>query len=239
MSVQLIVRLLDAVRAASRASEDVLDAVHGYAWSEHMAEDILFGTAEALTGSGRGADRAVVFQQQETVGVGAPFGHVAFARTDVRQAGHTGAQTRRAGERGAVGASGLVFAHTYELLQCSLSQRRADRVDETHGKLGVGIREATMRRRRQVPGASRPAEAALLGHGLHETFVREFHQVLPRGFCRRAEYGGDIGGSLRTATLDQAEDPIAGHRPGIGCGITQGHACIMRRPAALRKPELG
>lgn len=212
MSVQLMVgllpgfNLLDAVRAASRAGEDVLDAVHRYAWSEHIAEDILFGTAEALTGSGGGADRAVVFQQQETVGVGAPFGHVAFARTDVCQPGHAGAQTRRAGECGAVGAAGLVLARTYELLQCCLSQRRADRVDETHGKLGVGIRKAIMRRRRQVPRARRPAEAALLGHRLDEAVVLQLHQMLPHGFRRRAQHGGDVRGSLRTTSLDEAED---------------------------------
>jgi hypothetical protein len=215
----------------------MLDAVHGNARAQHIAEHFEFGATKALTGRGGGADRAVVLQQQKTVRVGARFGHVAFARADLCQACHPGAERAGTGERRTVAAPDLRFAHPYQLFQRSLAQRRADRLDQTHGEFGVRIREAIVRRRRQVPVARGPADTAFLGHGRHQAVVRQLHQMLPRRFGRRAEHGGDVRRPQRPAALDQAEDPFAGGRSVIGRGIYQAHAWIMRRSGAARQPE--
>jgi hypothetical protein len=145
----------------------MLGALHGNIRAQYITEHVEFRATETLTGCGRGADRAMIFQQQKALGVGVPFGHVAFARTDLCQARHTGVQSSGAGERGIVGTSGFVFAHAYELFQCRLAERRADRVDETDGELGVRVREAIVPRWRQVPMARRPTDTAFLGHGFH------------------------------------------------------------------------
>jgi hypothetical protein len=101
----------------------MLGALHGNIRAQHITEHFEFCATEALTGCGRCADRAMIFQQQKAVGVGAPFGHVAFARTDLCQASHAGTQSSGAGERGIVGMPGFVFAHAYEPFQCGLAER--------------------------------------------------------------------------------------------------------------------
>ena len=206
-------------------------ALHGNARAQHIAEHLEFRATKTLTCRGRGADRAVIFQQQEAVGVGAPFGQVAFARPELCQSRHADTQCPGPGECGAVGASGFLFAHAYELFQRRLSQRRADRVDEAHGKLGMRIREAILRGRRQMPVARRPTDAVLLDRGFHQAIVCQLHQMLPRRFGRRAEHRGDVCRTQRATPFDQAEDPVNGG------GIFQAHACILRRGGTLRKTQ--
>ncbi len=88
----------------------MLDAIHGDTRAKHVAEHIQFGAAEALAGRGGRADRAMVLQQQEAAAIGAPFSHVAFARTGLRETRHAGAQRGCAGDRGRVGVPGLLLA---------------------------------------------------------------------------------------------------------------------------------
>jgi hypothetical protein len=210
----------------------MFDALHRYSRAQHVAEHIEFGAAETLAGRGGGADRAMVLQQQKARGIGAPFGHVSFARTNLRQTCHAGAQRGGTRKRAGVGPSGFLLTHANELLQCGLAEGRADRIDEAHGELGMSVGEAIMSRGSQMPVTRRPADTLLFGQSLHQPIVRQLHQLLPRSLGRRSEHGCDVRRTQWTATLDQAEDPLA-------AGIIQAHACILRRELALRKHLLG
>ena len=138
----------------------MLDAIHCYARAQHVAEHIEFGAAETLTGSGSSADWAMVFQQQKARGIGTPFGHVSFARTNLCQTCDAGPQRRGTRKRAGVGPSGFLFTHANELLQCCLAEGRADRIDQAHSDLGMGIGKAIVRRGREVPVTRGPALAA-------------------------------------------------------------------------------
>ena len=210
----------------------MLDAIHRYSRAQHVAEHIEFGAAETLAGRGGGADRAMVFQQQKTLGIGAPFGHVSFARTDLHQARDAVAQRRGTRKRAGVGQSGLLPTHANEVLQCCLAECRANRIDEAHGELGMSIGKAIVRGGSQVPITRRPADALLFGHGPHQPIVRQLHQLLPCRLGRCSEHRRDVRRTQRAAPLDQAEDSVA-------TGIIQAHACILRGGLALRKHQLG
>lgn len=123
----------------------MFDALNRNACSQYLAEHVELGTTEALAGGRRGADRAVVLQQQESAGVCAPFCHVAFARADLCQTGDARPQRPGAGERHTVCPSGLLLARTDEALQCGLAQRRAHGIDQPDRELGVGVREPAVR----------------------------------------------------------------------------------------------
>ncbi len=83
-----------------------------------------------------------------------------------------------------------------------------------------------------MPVADWTATALLLGRGLHQSIIRQLHQLLPRRLGRRSEYPRDVSRTQRAAPLDQAEDAVA-------AGVIQAHACILRRDPALRKHLLG
>lgn len=210
----------------------MLDALHRRSRAQHIAEQIEFGAAKALAGRGGGADRAMVLQQQKPLAVGAPFGHVSFARTNLGQARDAGSQRRGTRKRAGVGPSGFFLTYPNELLQCCLAEGRADRIDEANGEFGMSIRKAIVRDGSEVPVARRPADALLFGHGLYQPIVCQLHQLLPRCLGRRSEHGCGICRALRAATLDQAEDPVA-------TGNIQAHAWILCRDVALRKHLLG
>jgi hypothetical protein len=198
----------------------MLDAVHDHTAAEYSAEHLEFRATEALAGGSGGADRAMVLEQQECIAGGAPFGHVTFARANPCQPCHAGTQGAGVAQRRCVGASGLGLPRAYEPLQCLLAERRAHRLDQAHGKLGVGIGEAPVSRLRQVPNSCRAADATLPGDAPDQAIIRQLHQVLPRGLGRRAENDGDVGRPQRPAPLDQPEDPIG--------RVLQAHACILR-----------
>jgi hypothetical protein len=199
----------------------MLDAIHCYARAQHVAEHIEFGAAETLTGSGSSADWAMVFQQQKARGIGTPFGHVSFARTNLCQTCDAGPQRRGTRKRAGVGPSGFLFTHANELLQCCLAEGRADRIDQAHSDLGMGIGKAIVRRGREVPVTRGPADALLFGHSFHQPVDRQLHQLLPRGLGRRSEHRRDVRRTQRAAPLDHAEDSVA-------ASIIQAHACILR-----------
>jgi hypothetical protein len=92
------------------------------------------------------------------------------------------------------------------------------------------VREATVRRSRQVPVTRGPTNASLPSNGFHQLIMLKPDEVLPRSLGCRAKRGRDVGGTKRPAPLDQAENPVA---------VFQAHACILRRGGALRKRLLG
>ena len=55
--------------------------------TQDMPEEIDLRAAETLACARRRANWTMVFQQKEALPVLVPFGHVAFARADFRQAG--------------------------------------------------------------------------------------------------------------------------------------------------------
>src|SRR5262245_51317939 len=71
-------RWRDAVDAPPIAGHDVLAAFDTDAWAEDVAKEIEFSRAEALAHGRRGADGAVVFDEEEAVAVAPDLGHVAF-----------------------------------------------------------------------------------------------------------------------------------------------------------------
>ena len=60
----------DLIRAASRAFDEMLDAGHGHAGTQQLAEQLELGTAEAAADAGGATDRAVVFDQKVVAAVG-------------------------------------------------------------------------------------------------------------------------------------------------------------------------
>jgi hypothetical protein len=208
----------------------VFNAVHGNAVAEYIAEHFEFRTAEALAYNGGGADRAMVLQQQKPVAGDPPFRHIPFARTDLREARHTCPQRGNGHERRAVSASGFPFARAYELLQRGLPERRPNRLDQVHSKLGVRIRKVSMSSCGQAPKTCRPPNPTLSSYGLDQAIISKLRQLLPRGLRRSAESGGYVCGTKRPAPLDQAKDPVA--------RIFQAHACIMCSDGHIRKHVL-
>jgi hypothetical protein len=206
----------------------MLGAFHCDIGSQHIAEHLQFRSAETLAGGGGRADGAMILQQQKASPIGAPFGHVAFARADLRQSCDTRAQRTRTVQRVTVSSPRLLFARAYHLFERRLAEGRANGIDQADGKFGMGIREAIVRGRSEMPATRGPADAALLGHGAHQALVRQSDQVLSRRFRGCAERGRDVGGAKRAAPFDQAQDPV-------GRAILQAHACIMRRFGVPRK----
>jgi hypothetical protein len=100
------------------------------------------------------------------------------------------------------------------------------------------VREATVRRSRQVPVTRGPTNASLPSNGFHQLIMLKPDEVLPRSLGCRAKRGRDVGGTKRPAPLDQAENPVAA-RTRICSGVIQAHACILRQGGALRKRLLG
>lgn len=216
----------------------MLNAIHRNVRPQHVVEHIEFSAAKSLTARGGGTDRTMVLQQQKPVGIDAPFGHVSFTRTDLRQACHAGAQRRGTGERGTVGASGFLLARAYKFFQCRLPERHADRVYEMHSQFGMRVGEATVRRSRQVPVVGGSTNALLFSNGFHQPVMLKSDEVLPRSLGCRAKYGRDVCGTERPAPLDQAEYPVAA-RTRVCPAVFQAHACILRRGDALCKHLLG
>lgn len=137
--------LRDAIGAAPCARECMLDPPHRHARSQHVAEHLQLRATETLTSRGGGADRAMILQQQEAVRIGAPFGHVAFAGTQLRQPRDPCPERGELGERGAVGASGFLFARAHQSFQRGLAECRPHGLDQAHGEFRMGIRETTVR----------------------------------------------------------------------------------------------
>jgi hypothetical protein len=188
----------------------MFDAFHGDAWPEHVAEDLQFRPAETLTRAGGGADRAMVFEQQERRAIRAPFRHVAFARAKFCQLRDPCAQRRCVGQRRGISTSRFRLAGAYQPLQGGLAERRSHRLDQAHGEFRMGVGEAAVGRRRQMPEACRPADAVLLGLRLDQPIVRKLDELLARRLRRGAKHRRDVRGTQRTAPLDQPKDAVAG-----------------------------
>jgi hypothetical protein len=76
----------------------VVDPPDQDAVAEHVLKDRQLRAAERLAGRGRGADRAVILDQQEAaVALGDHARHVAFAAADVGQCAELRAQGQRRG----------------------------------------------------------------------------------------------------------------------------------------------
>lgn len=210
----------------------MLDPLDRHAWSQHVAEDVQLRATKTLARRGGGADRAVIFQQQKAPAIGAPFGHVAFARAEPGQPLDTRAERRGASERGAVGASGLLFANRDQLLQRGFAESGSHRLDQAHGQFGVGIGKAVVGGRCQMPDACRPPEAEFFRDRRNQAGVGEACELLTHRLGRGAECAGNVGRAERATPFEQPEDTVAG-------AVIQAHAWILRRPRDLRKPLLG
>ena len=72
------------VGAPTVTREDMLDAFHHYPRTDNGPEQLKFVHAESLTGRGCGADRTMIFDQQEiSLASDSRFRHVAFARANL------------------------------------------------------------------------------------------------------------------------------------------------------------
>ncbi len=170
----------------------MLDAFDRDAWPEHVTKHVQLRATEALTCRGGGADRAVIFQQQEPLRIGAPFGHVAFVRTEPGEPLDTRAQRGGAGECGAVRASGLLLANADQSLQRCLAESGSHRFDQADGELGMRIWEAAVSRRCQMPDARWPSEAEFFGNGCDQLGAGELGELLAHGLGRGAECRGNV-----------------------------------------------
>src|SRR5262245_8608547 len=88
------VRWRDAVDAAPIAGDDVFAALDGRLRPQHVAKQIELGRAEALANGRRGANGAVVFDEEEAVAVATDLGHVAFLGPLLRERAQLVAERR-------------------------------------------------------------------------------------------------------------------------------------------------
>jgi len=100
----------DPIGAAARASQNVVDAFDPAAVAQHRLEDRQLGAAKALAGAGGGADRAVVFDQQQAVVVLAHLGHIALGPAQAGQPAQPRAQVGQAAHGGSIGVQTVAFA---------------------------------------------------------------------------------------------------------------------------------
>ena len=217
----------DAIGAAPRPGRDVVGSFDRDTGAEHGAEHLEFGTAEALAGRRRGADRAVVLQQHEAAGIGPPFGHVALARANFRQ------PRQLFGKRGGIGQGAAVG--------CRVSGSRT-RISRSRAASPSSVRTASISRRvnsawvsgnrawpasvrcqrwvgrptprRWVSGASKPSAASL-------------DDLLARGLVGDAQHGRDIGDPLWPTTLATRRADDRGRGGGGSRCIIQAYTWIM------------
>ena len=229
----------DAIGAAPRPGEDVIGSLDRDSGAQHGAEHLEFGAAEALAGGRRGADRAVVLQQQEPVGVGSPLGHVAFARADFRQAAPAfrPAWRHRPGRRGRRAGS-LAPAHTDQSIEGRLAQFGPHRVDQPQGQFGMGVGEPCVAGFGQMPEAGSDGQCraarfplpAIPSAASLTTCWRAASAVMPSS-------RGNIGDPLRPAPLDHAKQAVCRRGGGDAESIIQVHAWIMPCLATRRKSD--
>src|SRR5215510_14399532 len=76
----------DPIGAASGAGENMIGTRDSRSRTQHLAEQVELGAAQALAGGRGGTDRAVIFEQQIVLALAPPFRHVALAAADGGQA---------------------------------------------------------------------------------------------------------------------------------------------------------
>ena len=106
--------------------------------SQHGSKYIQLGAAEALANGRRGADRAVVLDQQEAaVGLLAPRRHVALARAQLGETRDPVAQIAGAREGAAVTVALAFLAARDQAVEPVVAEQRADRADEVGREVGM------------------------------------------------------------------------------------------------------
>ncbi len=204
-----------------------------HAGAEHSTEDLQLGAAETLAGGCRGADRAVILQQQEPIRILLEFRHVALARADLAQPRQFARERRGTDQRLPIGLQCFDFAHPDQPLQRDFAQFGAHRVDQPQCQFGVGVGKARVPSLGQAPNLRWTTDAAALGIRDQQPVGGESGYLLARRLGGDAKGRGKIRDTLRATALDHPEQPIAGIR-----GIIQVHAWIIqRRDAGCKTPS--
>src|SRR5262249_8327427 len=135
----------DAVHAAAIAGDDVLCAFDRDSGTEDVAKQVELRRTETLTHARRGADGAVVFDEQKPVAVAPHLGHVAFLGPLLRQRAQLVAERRRARHARAVERPLRGAARVEHLLNARLPECLTERADERDAQLGIRVRKQAIR----------------------------------------------------------------------------------------------
>ncbi len=150
----------DRVGTAAVTGDDVLGAIDRHLRTQHLPEQGELGTAQARARGGRGADRAVVLDEQDTptVGIVDDLGDVTLGRADVCERVDTGAQrgALRAPRARSVARCASARA-SITSSQTLVAERRAHRGDELDGEVVVAIGEQVLGEIGERPDRRRPA----------------------------------------------------------------------------------
>jgi hypothetical protein len=161
------------------------------AGSDKILKYCQLDAAETLADHCRGADRAVVFDEQKAL-----FGllfeprHIAFGRAHIGKRRQLLCNIGFAGEPLAVGGGDLLAAPFEQLRQCCLAQFTADGADQIDGKLRMSIGKERCCAPRQRPDPPRAA-STMRAIGIYdEVLGEEPLQTLPHGLHADAEAPG-------------------------------------------------
>ena len=213
----------------------MLLAHHAGTGARHFLEQKQLRAAKPLAAAGRRADRAMVFDQQPVGAVGFGARHVALGRAHRRQL----LQPLR--QRGGVAGLGIDRARISlalddQALQPVFAKQLADRADELHRELRVGVGEAAIAGLGQSPVLVR---AACARDGLLPAFQQaRGHQLLHllaggftcyfQGLCQR-------GGRGRALGFDEEQDAVS-RRQGW---VIKDFAWVMHRLGLISKKLVG
>ena len=200
----------DSVGAAPVARKNVFRPLDADARPERRAEEVELAGAEALARGGRGADRAVILDEQKPGAVALHLGHVPFVGADLRELLHSLRQRRRwVDARPVIGA-----LPRHPRVEQARHPLRAERIlhrrDERRVQLGVGVWKQPVGVLRQAPELRRAAERTAPLFRADELLLLQRIQMLPHGHRRHMQPPGERRRVHRAFGFQELDDAPAG-----------------------------
>ncbi len=184
----------------------MLLAGHRYGRSKRRLEHLEFAATESLARSGCAADRAMMLDEQEVVGVADDLGKIALGSSALSECAHShgnrprgkGCLVRRELLRGAV---------CDDLIERAVAKRRSNRIDELYRELAMAVREKFSRQRSRAPMNRRSAATV---NGTFETFdqtgLLKSVKVLANGGSGGVEPFGEVMRGCIVGALERLDN---------------------------------